>query len=85
MFKNVFAVVLVTKLYPTLHPMDCSPPGSSIHGTVQARMEWDAISFSKGSSQPRDQTASPALQADFLLLSHQGSPKNMFSYHKLLG
>ena len=38
-------------------PMDCSLPGSSIHGIFQARtMEWVAISFSRGSSQPRDQT-----------------------------
>ena len=43
---------------PTLcDPMDCSPPGSSIHGILQARiLEWVAISFSRGSSQPRDQT-----------------------------
>ena len=37
--------------------MDCSPPGSSVHGILQARiLEWVAISFSRGSSQPRDQT-----------------------------
>ena len=37
--------------------MDCSSPGSSVHGILQARMlEWVAISFSEGSSQPRDQT-----------------------------
>ena len=37
--------------------MDCSLPGSSIHGIFQASgLEWVAISFSKGSSQPRDQT-----------------------------
>ena len=36
---------------------DCSPPGSSIHGTLQARiLEWAAISFSRGSFQPRNQT-----------------------------
>ena len=35
-------------------PMDCSPPGFSIHGIFQARvLEWGAISFSRGSSQPR--------------------------------
>ena len=36
---------------PTLcDPMDCSPPGSSIHGIFQARiLEWVAISFSRGS------------------------------------
>ena len=34
--------------------MDCSPPGFSVHGTLQARiLEWGAIPFSRGSSQPR--------------------------------
>ena len=38
-------------------PMDCSPPGSSLHGILQARvLEWVAISFSRGSSWPRDRT-----------------------------
>ena len=38
-------------------PMDCSLPGFSVHGILQARiLEWMAISFSRGSSQPRDQT-----------------------------
>ena len=37
--------------------MDCSPPGSSVHEIFQARIqEWVAISFSRGSSQPRDRT-----------------------------
>ena len=36
-------------------PMDCSPPGSSVHGILQARiLEWVAIPFSRESSQPRD-------------------------------
>ena len=38
-------------------PMDCSPPGSFVHGILQARiLEWVAISFSRGSSQPRNWT-----------------------------
>ena len=38
-------------------PVDCSPPGSSVHGILQARiLEWVAVSFSKGSSRPRDRT-----------------------------
>ena len=38
-------------------PMDCSPPGSSVHGILQARiLEWVAISFSRGSSHPRART-----------------------------
>ena len=44
--------VLVTQSSPTLYnPMDCSLPGSSVHGILQARiLEWVAISFSRGSS-----------------------------------
>ena len=46
------------------------PPGSSVHGILQARfLEWVAISFSRGSSQPRIECmslTSPALQADSL-------------------
>ena len=53
-------------------PMDCSPPGSSVHGISQARiLEWVVISFPKGSFQPRD--PNPCLlhwQADSLPLSH---------------
>ena len=38
-------------------PVDCSPPGSFIHGILQARiLEWVATSFSRGSSRPRDRT-----------------------------
>ena len=50
--------VLVAQSCPTLcEPMDCSLPGSSVHGILQARvLEWVAISFSRGSSQPRDRT-----------------------------
>ena len=48
----------VAQSCPTLcDPMDCSPPASSVHGILQARiLEWVAISFSRGSSQPRDWT-----------------------------
>ena len=39
------------------NPMDCSPPGSSVHGILLARiLEWVAMPSSRGSSQPRDQT-----------------------------
>ena len=39
------------------HPMDCSPPGSSVHGILQARiLEWGDMPSSKESSWPRDQT-----------------------------
>ena len=50
--------VLVTQLCLTLcDPMDCSPPGSSVHGILQARVtEWVAISFSRACSWHRDWT-----------------------------
>ena len=50
--------VLAAQSCPTLcHPVDCSPPGSSVHVIFQARvLEWAAILFSRGSSQPRDWT-----------------------------
>ena len=49
-------VCLVIQSCPTLcDPMDYSPPGSSVHGILQPRiLEWVAISFSRGSSRPRD-------------------------------
>ena len=52
------ACVLVTQLCAILcNPMDCSPPGSSVHEIFRARiLEWVAIPFSRGSSQPRNQT-----------------------------
>ena len=58
----------VAQLRPILcDPMDCSPPGSSVHGIFQARvLEWIAISFSRGSSDPGIESGSPALQADAL-------------------
>ena len=49
---------LVTQSGPTLcDPKDCNPPGFSVHGLLQARiLGWVAISFSRGSSRPRDRT-----------------------------
>ena len=48
----------VTQSCSTLcDPMDGNLPGSTVHGIFQARiLEWAAISFSSGSSQPRDRT-----------------------------
>ena len=52
------ATVLSRSVVSTLcSPTDCSPPGSSVHGIFQARVpEWVAISYSRGSSRPTDQT-----------------------------
>ena len=76
----IICCYLVAQSCPTLcDPMDGSPPGSSVHGILQARiLEWVAISFSRGSSQLRDQTHSLLpWMADSLPLSYQGSPFTM--------
>ena len=58
MLQKVKVKGLVAPLCPTLcDPMDCSPPGSAVHGILQAKiLEWVAIPFCRGSSPPRDQT-----------------------------
>ena len=65
---EALGVGLVAKSCPTLcEPMDCSLPGSSVHGLLQARiLERVAISFSRGSSQPRDQIRDPCIAGRFL-------------------
>ena len=54
-------------------PMDCSPPGNSVHGVFQARvLEWGAIAFSRESSGPRDQIWVSHMWADSLLSEPPG-------------
>ena len=62
-YLNIYSLlwkvkVLVAQSWPPLcDPMDFSPPGSSVHGILQARvLEWVAIPFPRGSSWPRDRT-----------------------------
>ena len=71
----------------SLCPLDCSLPGSSVHGVLQARtLEWVAIPFSRGPSWPRDWTRSLALQEDSLPPEPPRKPQlteraeEMFSY-----
>ena len=58
---------LVAQSCPTLcGPMDCSPPGSSVHGIFQIRiLEWIAISFSTGSAWPWDWTCVSCITGGF--------------------
>ena len=60
--------------------MGCSLPGSSVHGMLQARiLEWVTSPFSRGGlPDPGIKPKSPTLQADSYLLSHQGSPKQVW-------
>ena len=55
--KQVSEVNITQSCLTLCDPMDYSLPGSSVHGILQARiLEWVAVTFSRGSSQPRDQT-----------------------------
>ena len=70
----------VVQSFPTLcDPLDCSPPGASVHGLIQARrLERVVISSSRESSQFRDRTHLLSLlhrQVDSLPLGHLGSPR----------
>ena len=62
---------------PTLcNPVDCSIPGSSVHGILQARtLEWVAMPFSRGSSHPGIESRSSALQVGSLPTELSGNPR----------
>ena len=62
--------VLVVQSCPTLcDPTNCSPPGFSVHGILQARiLEWIAIPFSRGTLQPRDWTLVFCLEGRFFTI-----------------
>ena len=77
-FRGCFPLlkILVTQSCPTLYTsMDCSPPGSSVHGILQARiLEWVAISFFRGSSQSRYRTWVSCTEVDSLPCEPPGKP-----------
>ena len=55
--SNWAGLHMVSHVWLSCDPMDCSPPGSSVHGIFQVRvLEWVVISCSRGSSWPRDWT-----------------------------
>ena len=73
----VSVCVLVTQLCPTLcNPMDCSLPGSFVHGISQARiLEWEAVPFYRGSPCQRRGDRTQVLIRQILYhLNPQGSP-----------
>ena len=81
---NVWKVkVLVTQLCPILFdPLDCSPPGSFVYGILQARiLQWVAYPFSRGSSQPRDQTWVSCIAGRFFTIwATWEAPCNVYVY-----
>ena len=91
----VCVYVLVTQSCPTLcDPMDCSPPGFSVHGILQARiLEWIATPFSRGTSQPSNQNLVSYMAGKFFTVWATGKSSMLCScylraipgsYHQLL-
>ena len=72
---------LVAKLYPTLL-WPSIPPGFSVHGILQTSiLQWVAISFSRGSSQPRDQTCISCIGKRILYHWAMGEAQYLESYN----
>ena len=78
-------VCLVTQSCLTLcDPMDCSPPGSSVHGILQVRiLEWIAIPCSRRSSLPRGKTRVSCLAGIFFTIEPPGKPYEKLHRAKL--
>ena len=72
----ICVLVSLFKSCLTLHnPMDCSMPGSFVQGILQARiLEWVAIPFSRGSSQPKDQTCISCTAGTLFTAEAPGKP-----------
>ena len=67
------------------NPMDCSPSGSTVHRILQARiLEWVAMLFFRGSSQPRDQTQVSCIAGGFFLPSEPPVKPTMGPYQLLI-
>ena len=80
--SNGVCVCVCAQLCPTLcKPMDCSPPGSSVHGILQARiLEWAAISFSRSGN---DQFSSVVQSCPTLCDPLNHSTPGLPVYHQL--
>ena len=83
----VFCVCSVAQSHPTLcDPMDCSQPGSSVHGTLQAKiLEWVAIPSTRGSSWHRDRTCPshvPCSTGRLFTAEPLGKPKGFYMHPK---
>ena len=74
--RKICLYVLITQSCPTLYDsLNCSPPGSSAHGILQARiLEWAAFSFSRRSSPPRDWTQVSCTAGRFFTAEPPGKP-----------
>ena len=72
---------LVAKSCLFCDPIVYSPPSSSVHGISEAsKLEWVAVSFSRGSSEPGIKPASPELASRFFTTELPGKPNSQFNH-----
>ena len=72
----IYFPMVLSRVWLLCDPMDWSPPGSSIHGILQARtLEWVAIFSFRGSSSPRNQTHVSCIARRFFTSEPPGKPK----------
>ena len=79
-----FPVLSHSVMSSSLQSMDCSPPGSSVHGDSPGKItERVAIPFSRGSSQPRDQTQFSCITSKFFTVWATGKIRSLISEDKI--
>ena len=79
-FMDYRFIVSLSCIWLFCDPMTCSPPGSSVHGVLQATIvEWIAISFPRGSSRPRDQIHVFCTGGQILTTEPPGKPRLQIS------
>ena len=81
-YISVYKKISRPVMSDSLQSMDYSPPGSSVHGILQARiLEWIAISFSRGSSSPRDWTQVSCIAGRFFTIIRHEPPGKPISVY----
>ena len=80
--STMISIVLVSPSRPALcNPVDCSLPGSSVHGILQPRiLEWIAVPFVRGSSWPRDRIRVSCVAGRFFTVWATG--KTLYDFHR---
>ena len=80
-FIQDFRMCQITSVVSLCDPMGCSLPGSSVHGILQARrLEWDAVSFSRGSSRPRNRTQVSCIAGRFFTNQATGEAPSLLKF-----
>ena len=82
LFLHSYKVLVIQFCLTLRDPMEYSPPGSSVHGILQARiLEWVTIPFSRRSSQPRDYTQVSCIEGGFFTVRATREAPTVINMH----